>query len=241
VSSAAVGAVVPAVAPEHAAGVRVRAHRPALTAASAVARHRVSQEARQTMPRLETGTQPQAVTQPSGPDAPPVADPAEVVRQVHSEHSGAVLAYVLQLTAGDRHRAEDIVQETLLRAWRHAGALRSDRGSVRAWLMRVAHNLTVDAYRARRARPVEVGLDAVGEPAVVDGADEVLASVDVGWALAQLTPEHRAVLVEVYLNDRTVPETAGVLGIPVGTVKSRTYYALRVLRLLLDEERERAR
>jgi RNA polymerase sigma-70 factor (ECF subfamily) len=174
-------------------------------------------------------------------DAAPAADPGELVRRVHSEHSGAVLAYALRLTAGDRHHAEDIVQETLLRAWRNADALASDGRSVRGWLMRVAHNVTVDGYRARRARPDEVGLDSVAECGVADGADRVLAAIEVSRALDRLTPEHRAVLVEVYLNDRTAPETAGILGIPVGTVKSRTYYALRVLRLLLDEERERAR
>jgi RNA polymerase sigma-70 factor (ECF subfamily) len=72
-------------------------------------------------------------------------------------------------------------------------------------------------------------------------AGETLTSARLREVLAHLAPEHRAVLREVYVKNRTVTEAARALELPVGTVGSRAYYALRVLRLLLDEERERAR
>jgi RNA polymerase sigma-70 factor (ECF subfamily) len=104
--------------------------------------------------------------------------------------------------------------------------------------MRVAHNLTVDGYRASKARPAEVNQDDAAETAVRDRSEEVLTALEVKRVLSRLTPEHRAVLVEVYFRDRTAAEAARVLGVPIGTVKSRIHYALRTLRLVFDEERE---
>ena len=83
-----------------------------------------------------------------------VADEA-FIRALYAEHGGALLRYALHLTGGDRQRAEDLVQETIVRAWRHPEAL-ADRPA-RPWLFAVARNLAVDAYRARQARPPEVG------------------------------------------------------------------------------------
>ncbi len=164
---------------------------------------------------------------------------AECVRQLYAEHGEPLMSYVLRLTVGDRHLAEDIVQETLLRAWRNADTLTPERGSVRGWLMRVAHNITVDVYRATRSRPTEVPRDATAEAVVTrDLSDDVLTALEVKRALSGLTPKHRAVLMEVYFKDRTAAEAARTLGIPVGTVKSRIHYALRVLRVMFDEKRE---
>jgi RNA polymerase sigma-70 factor (ECF subfamily) len=70
---------------------------------------------------------------------------------------------VLRQLHGDRQAAEDIVQETLLRAWTHPDALDPDRGSVRAWLFAVARNLIIDSVRAKQARPREVGEERLGE------------------------------------------------------------------------------
>jgi len=72
------------------------------------------------------------------------------VRALYAEHGGALLRYALHLTGGDRQRAEDLVQETIVRAWRHPEAL-ADRPA-RPWLFAVARNLAVDSYRARQAR-----------------------------------------------------------------------------------------
>lgn len=158
-----------------------------------------------------------------------------VLRALFEQHAGPLLSYALRLTGGDRGRAEDVVQETLLRAWRHPESLDPDRGPVRSWLFTVARNVAVDAHRARRARPTEVSDEAL---AVVPAADEIEHALD-SWliadAMSSLTPDHRAVLVETYYRGRSVAEAAGALGIPAGTVKSRTFYALRALRLALEE------
>lgn len=158
------------------------------------------------------------------------------LRLLYAEHSGPVLAYLLKLTR-DRARAEDLLQETMLRAWRRPAAFEPGRGSVRAWLCTVAHNLVVDDARSRAARPSEIELTAYTER-VEDGTDPYDAALR-AWefadALAALSAEHRAVIVEVYYRRATVAEAADKLGIPPGTVKSRTFYALRALRLACQE------
>jgi RNA polymerase sigma-70 factor (ECF subfamily) len=159
----------------------------------------------------------------------------QALRKLFDEHAGALLGYAIRLTNGDRGRAEDVVQETLLRAWRHRDALDESRGPVRPWLFTVAHHAAVDAHRARAARPTEVG-DAV--LAAVPSADEIDHTLDrlvISEAMASLSTEHRAVLVETYYRGRSVAEAAEVLGVPAGTVKSRTFYALRALKLALVE------
>jgi RNA polymerase sigma-70 factor (ECF subfamily) len=162
----------------------------------------------------------------------------ELVRTLYDEHAGPLLGYCLRLTSGDRQRAEEVVQETLVRAWRHPEALRSAHGSPRPWLCTVARNLVIDGQRARRVRPIETGGDALVELAATPADDELdraLLAYEVGECLAVLSPDHRAVLIETYYRGRSVAEAAEVLGVPEGTVKSRTYYALRALKLALEE------
>jgi RNA polymerase sigma-70 factor (ECF subfamily) len=156
-----------------------------------------------------------------------------LVRTLYAEHAGPLLRYALHLTSGDRQRAEDIVQETLLRAWQHPDAI-AERPP-RPWLFAVARNLAVDAYRARKARPREVGEAALELIPAPDEADRALESWAVADALKVLRPEHRSVLLETYYRGRSVAEAAVILGIPAGTVKSRTFYALRALKLALEE------
>jgi RNA polymerase sigma-70 factor, ECF subfamily len=127
------------------------------------------------------------------------------------------------------------VQETLVRAWRHPESLDAERGDIRPWLWTVARRLVIDGVRARRARPEQVPEYALDERPAEDEIDRVLESWQVAEALKQLSPEHRAVLVQTYYLGRTCAEAAEVLDIPVGTVKSRASYALRALRVLLTE------
>jgi RNA polymerase sigma-70 factor (ECF subfamily) len=148
-------------------------------------------------------------------------------------HRASLLAYSSQLVAGDVTRAEDVVQETFARAWRRIDRLTAEQGSVHGWLRRVAYNVAMDGHRKRQVRPAEVELDPADHTDVTfcdDYAEQVLTSMTVRQMLGSIWPEHRAVLVEVYLNDRTSAQTAAVLGIPVGTVKSRLHYALATLR-----------
>ena len=157
------------------------------------------------------------------------------LRLIYEQHAAPLLAYALRLTGGDRGRSEDIVQETLLRAWRHPEALDSQRGPVRSWLFTVARNVAVDAHRARKARPNEVGDEALATVPAVDEIEQALDSWLIADAMSALSSDHRAVIVETYYRGRSVAEAAAALGVPPGTVKSRTFYALRALRLALQE------
>jgi RNA polymerase sigma-70 factor (ECF subfamily) len=152
-----------------------------------------------------------------------------LVRAIYQEHGRALIAYATRLT-GDRAAAEDVVQETLIRAWRHPEVLTNGRGSTRGWLLTVARNLVTDRVRARAARPQEVSEMPDSPPVERDHADRVVASVTVLAALEGLSDDHRGVLDQIYFQGRSLGEAASALGIPAGTVKSRSYYALRALR-----------
>ncbi len=158
-----------------------------------------------------------------------------LIHAVYTEHGRAMLAYATRLL-GDRAAAEDVVQETLIRAWRNPDVLTNGKGSTRGWLLTVIRNIVIDRVRARRARPSEVAEDPDGQPSVRDHADLVAASVTVHDALASLSEEHRVVLQQLYLQGRSLSEAAEALGVPTGTVKSRSYYALRALRASTQRE-----
>lgn len=162
------------------------------------------------------------------------------VRSLFQEHGAAMMAYAARLT-GDHAAAEDVVQETLVRAWRHADRLTNGKGSVRGWLFTVVRNLVYDRSRARRARPVEVG-ELQPEDAVSDDhSDQVVDTVVVLEAMEKLSEEHRSVLDLVYLKGKTAPEAAAELGIPLGTVKSRMFQAIRLLRHAIPGNQNLAR
>ncbi|MGH3659896.1 MAG: sigma-70 family RNA polymerase sigma factor [Micromonosporaceae bacterium] len=160
---------------------------------------------------------------------------AELLTALYTAHGAALYAHALRLTSGDPGNAEELVQETLLRAWRNPGALDPNRGSVRGWLFTTARHLSIDAWRRRRARPVEVVTDSAPETYTADETDRALESWVVADALARLSPAHRTVLVECFYRDASLATVAARLGIPQGTVKSRLHYALRSLRLVLEE------
>ena len=165
----------------------------------------------------------------------PETQDAALVRLLHEEHAGALYAFCVRFT-GDAQRAEDVVQEVFVRAWKQLSTLDLETRPVRPWLLAVARNLLTDAHRAAGSRPVlvddERALAAVAGP---DELDRAVESWQVAAALKRLSPEHREVLVHAHWMGRSVAETAAVLGIPAGTVKSRTYYAVRALRMALEE------
>ncbi|MCV2395258.1 sigma-70 family RNA polymerase sigma factor [Actinotalea sp. M2MS4P-6] len=158
----------------------------------------------------------------------------DVLVALHAEHGRGLWGYVLRLTGGDRARAEDVVQETLIRAWRHPEVLSRPPGAVRSWLFTVSRHLVIDQWRAGH----EVAVEDPPEPTGVADTwtDEVLNGWIVADALTRLTPEHRQVVVLCYFRGLSVAEVARLLGVPDGTVKSRTHYALRALRLALEEK-----
>jgi RNA polymerase sigma-70 factor (ECF subfamily) len=155
---------------------------------------------------------------------------------LYRQYRGPLMSFVLRLTAGDRQQAEDVVQETMVRAWQEARRLDLTERSLMPWLATVAKRIVIDEDRRKRARPPEVGGGVEeGPPVAHDETENLFRKVLVTEALQALSPAHREVLNETILRDRTVNEAAEVLGIPVGTVKSRVYYALKALRVVLAE------
>jgi RNA polymerase sigma-70 factor (ECF subfamily) len=170
------------------------------------------------------------MSQPSEPDE-------ELMRALYREHAGPLLAYVLRLVAGDRQRAEDVVQETLLRGWQHPEVTNDTERSARAWLFTVARNMIIDDRRSARYRNVVGSLDESGAPEQ-STPDEVNAALDrllIAEAMTQLSAEHRAVIDRSYYRGWTTAQIAADLEIAEGTVKSRLHYAVRALRLTLQE------
>jgi RNA polymerase sigma-70 factor (ECF subfamily) len=172
----------------------------------------------------------------SNPQAPGdelPGDPDAAIRQLYSHYAKALYGYV-EPFCPDRASADDIVQETFIRAWRHLPQLSVDDRPVRPWLYRVARNLLIDANRAARARPI-----SASEPSAEIGTDSGLAEVLdrqlVFAALQHLSPAHQSVLVETFYRGETMATVARELGIPHGTVRSRLHYALGALRQHLQE------
>lgn len=169
---------------------------------------------------------------------PTVADSqSELMQTLHDVHAAHLWRYVLRRTGYDHALTQDVVQEALLRAWQHPEVLERSEDAARAWLFRVAQNLVVDEWRARSRHPETVTAD-LPEPTTYaddDATDRWLVSWVVTDALRQLSADHRQVLLECYYASRPVKEVAERLGIPEGTVKSRTHYALRALRLAIEE------
>jgi RNA polymerase sigma-70 factor (ECF subfamily) len=161
----------------------------------------------------------------------------QLLRTLHDEHAHALWTYVVRLTRGDSAKAQDVVQETLLRAWRTPAVLDQSRGSARGWLYTVARRIVIDEWRSTRSRP-ELVTDLVPEPASAEPDAVAQRTVDrelVVAALRTLSDEHRDVVLECYFRGSSVAEAAAALGIPPGTVKSRTHYALRALRAAIND------
>jgi RNA polymerase sigma-70 factor (ECF subfamily) len=165
----------------------------------------------------------------------PRDDSGDELRELYRRYSGQLFGFACN-ALGDRELAEEVVQDVFARAWRHAGDYDPKRASVRTWLYSIARNRVVDARRRAAVRP---GVAASPEPESAAELDRTLEQAVLRWqvaaALARLSPEHREVIRLAHYGGLTLREIAERKGIPLGTVKSRTSYALRSLRLILDE------
>jgi RNA polymerase sigma-70 factor (ECF subfamily) len=147
-------------------------------------------------------------------------------------HAGELYGFARR-ALGDSAAAEDAVQETFVRAWRASGRFDPTLGSLRAWLFAILRNVIIDAARSRHVRADVVSAEV--EVPESDRVEEVLRCWLVEEALRRLTPEHRHAVVEVYFNGRPATEVARDAGVPAGTIRTRLFYALKALRLSLDE------
>ena len=173
-----------------------------------------------------------AITNTPRGQLPGDADAA--IRELYSCHAKALHGYVEQFCP-DRTSADDIVQETFIRAWRHLQQLSADDRPIRPWLFRVARNLLIDADRAARSRPMAVQAQPAEEAGTDSGLGQVLDRQLVYAALGHLSPAHRTVLVETFYRGGTMATVARELGIPHGTARSRLHYALDAMRKQLEE------
>ena len=155
----------------------------------------------------------------------------------YREHGRVVFAQVLLVT-GERVLAEEIVQDTMLAIWRGAGSFRGE-SSVRSWVIAIARRQTRDRLRGRRLRVVDDAFLA-DQPSSGPGPEVTALDranlAEVTGAIRELAPAHREVLGLVFGSGLSLPEVAGVLEIPLGTVKSRLTAARAALGRILSEK-----
>jgi RNA polymerase sigma-70 factor (ECF subfamily) len=157
------------------------------------------------------------------------------LRELYRRYSGELYGFACN-ALGDRQLAEEVVQDVFARAWTHAGDYDSSRASVRTWLYAIARHRIVDQRRRAGARPALADRDEPPGPSQPeDPLEQAVLRWQVAAALARLRPEHRELIRLAHWGGLTLREIAEHKGIPLGTVKSRTSYALRSLRLVLDE------
>lgn len=160
----------------------------------------------------------------------------ELVAALHRQYRGMLLNYALHLTNHDRQWSEDVVRQTLLRAWRHAAKLNGDSGLLRTWLFTVARRVVIDGWRSHPGRGRAIAPTVTHDLTARDEIDRIESSMVVVSALRRLAAEQREAIVETYLRGRTVNEAARMLGVPPGIVKSRIYNAMRTLSQALREQ-----
>ncbi len=157
----------------------------------------------------------------------------ELLRALHDAHGAALFRYVARLT-GDYTFAQDVVQESLLRAWKHPEILEQSDESARAWLFTVARNLVIDDRRSARNRR-EISTEELPENSRLDETESVLDVWLLSDALSSLSVPHRTAIIAPSYLGHSIAEIARQEDVPEGTVKSRLHYALRALRLSLQE------
>ncbi|WP_084599649.1 RNA polymerase sigma factor [Actinoplanes subtropicus] len=159
--------------------------------------------------------------------------------ELYRRHARALFGYLLRV-CGDRMTAEEILQDTLLAVWRGADTFEA-RSSVRTWLFAVARR---QAYQRLRLQPAPVPVEPAEVADAAPGPDElaVLASggTAVAGAIARLAAHHRDVIGLAMVAGLPLAEVAEIIGVPVGTVKSRLFHGRAALARMLAEEGRRA-
>lgn len=168
----------------------------------------------------------------------------QAVGAAYEAHGAEIYRFALR-GLGDPGAAEDVVQETFLRAWRAADRYDPSLASLRVWLFAIARNTMIDHHRSSRTGRHDLvdltdpDLDPSLEPGRAGRTDDTTDQVLHGWvvqeALHRLSPEHRVALVETHLKDRPYAEVAAEQGVPVGTLRSRVFYGLKAMRVTMDE------
>jgi RNA polymerase sigma-70 factor (ECF subfamily) len=164
------------------------------------------------------------------------------VRAAYAAHGPELYRFALR-GLGDVGAAQDVVQETFLRAWRASDRFDENVASLRVWLFAIARTTMIDHYRASSVRPwdaeVHAPPDGDNGGATQDHVDRLMDSWVVQEALGRISPEHRDAIVETHLKERPHGEVAAELGIPIGTLRSRIFYGLKSLRVAMEEMGER--
>ena len=163
----------------------------------------------------------------------------DAVCAAYNAHGPELYRFVLR-GLGDPGAAQDVVQETFLRAWRAADRFDPQLASLRVWLFAIARNAMLDHARAAKVRPwqgnlVDPPTAQDVSPTLEDPSDRLVRSWVVEEALRRLSEEHRTALVQTHLRERPYAEVAAELGVPIGTLRSRVFYGLKALRVTMDE------
>ena len=164
-----------------------------------------------------------------------VDDSEQSLRALYRTYGGELYGFAVNCL-GDRGLAEELVQEVFTRVWRNADKFDPDRATFRTWLYGIARNAVIDFNRRRSARPQLAVHEGDADPeALNDSIEQSVLRWQVAAALERLTPEHREVVRLAHFQGLTLREVSERTGLPLGTVKSRASYALRGLRLALEE------
>lgn len=154
----------------------------------------------------------------------------EAVARLYREHATALRRFVRAATS-NADQVEDVVQETILRVWKRGPETENMRG----YLYQTARHVIIDGYRRRSRRPEETGWGEDEHAIEEDQFDRLLLRVVMEEALARISTDHRNIILALHYQRLTAAEAAQSLGIPLGTVKSRAFYAAKALRSVLDE------
>ncbi len=169
---------------------------------------------------------------------------ATAFQTLYDRYSRGVYSLALRML-GNAHAAQEVAQEIFLTVWRGAAEFSPERGSVRSWMLSLAHHRTVDALRRQRVRTTEPLPEGdTGASAGPDVVEQVLRGVEgatVRSALMVLSPDQRAAIVLAYYGGYTQQEIASRLRVPLGTVKTRIRDGMQRLRALLVQAGEERR